>query len=73
MKISPSIIESIAVDRCISVGCILLIYFWVAFKQGPLDPWISQIASDLDLCIKFTKVFSSMATYFDLVPSKGFV
>ena len=31
-------IESAAVDGWISVGCILLIYFWGAFKQGPLAP-----------------------------------
>ena len=59
MKISPSIIESIAVDKCISVGCILLIYFWVAFKQGPLDPWISQIASDLDFCINLQRYLAA--------------
>ena len=29
-------IESLDVDGCHSVGYILLIYFWGAFKQGPL-------------------------------------
>ena len=36
MKISPSIIESIAVEGCLFVDCILLIYFWGAFYQGSL-------------------------------------
>ena len=31
-------IESIAVEGSLFVGCILLIYFWGAFKQGPLAP-----------------------------------
>ena len=34
MKISPSMIESIAVEGFLFVCCILLIYFWGAFKQG---------------------------------------
>ena len=31
-------IENIAIDNCDFVGCILLIYFEGAFKQGPLGP-----------------------------------
>ena len=38
MKISPSMTENIAVDGCLSVGCVLLIYLWDAFKQRPLAP-----------------------------------
>ena len=38
MKISPSMIESIAIEGCLFVGCIRLIYFWGAFKQVLLVP-----------------------------------
>ena len=43
MKISPSIIENITVDDCLSVGCIPLIYSRVAFKQGSLAPQSSHM------------------------------
>ena len=36
MKISLSMIESIGVDVCLSVGYIVLLFFWGALKQGPL-------------------------------------
>ena len=36
MKINPSIIEIIANDCCLFVGCILLIFFWDAFKRETL-------------------------------------
>ena len=38
MKIIPSMIENIAIDDCLSVGCILLNYSWGEMKQGPLAP-----------------------------------
>ena len=31
-------IKSIAIEDCLFVGCILLIYFWGAFKQELLAP-----------------------------------
>ena len=43
MKISLSMIESIAFEACLSVGYILSIYFWGAFKQGPLAPQLYHI------------------------------
>ena len=47
MKISPSMIESIAFEGFLLVGCILLIYFWGAFKQGPLISKSYHIKSKL--------------------------
>ena len=38
IKTSPSVIENIAVDGYLSVGCILFVYSWGLFKQGALDP-----------------------------------
>ena len=38
IKISPSMIENISADGCLSLGCIVLIYSWGEFKQRPLEP-----------------------------------
>ena len=84
MKISPSMIENMPVDGCLSVDCILLMYFCgvevgLRGRRGGegvassmyLQP-LSHVTSDSNFRMKFTNVFSCMATYFNLVPCKLF-
>ena len=49
MKIISSMIENIAIDSCLSVGCTPFIYSWGALKQGSFKysllcdvPWLKQ-------------------------------
>ena len=73
MKISPSMIESIAVEGFLFVGCILLIYFWGAFKQGPLASKSYHIRLKHLYKINKDIQLHDHISYFNLVPCKGFV
>ena len=72
MKISPSMIESRAVEGCFFVGCILLIFTSGVHSSKNPQP-LSHITSGSNFYIKFTKIFSCMVTYFNLVLCKGFI